>query len=109
MQGQIETVAQTTHATARISDSCFMPVHQHYPDHRRNTTRLRALLSLEAEDGADMSKKDGGRYGAKTAKVNWLKYFSWGKENPGFFRVFQGFQGLLATLTSQELYDPVFH
>ena len=44
-------------------------------NHRNNRTRMRALLLLDAEDEADMRKKDGGRYGAKTGKVNF-----------GFFR-----------------------
>ena len=30
---------------------------------------MRALLLLDAEDEADMRKKDGSRYRAKTAKV----------------------------------------
>jgi len=31
---------------------------------------MRAQLLLDAEYEADMRKKDGGRYGAKTAEVN---------------------------------------
>ena len=38
--------------------------------HRNNRTRMRAQLLLDAEYEADMRKKDGGRYGAKTAEVN---------------------------------------
>ena len=45
-------------------------VRKYLTNHRNNRTRMRAQLLLDAEYEADMRKKDGGRYGAKTAEVN---------------------------------------